>query len=407
MFARKMLISIVAKKVARIFLKFIVFCFLLSCVFQSSLSNPLNTNIKKVNQFQNATSGYWYKFPQDHLSHPEYANEWWYYTGNLTSKRLNKEFGYQLTFFRVALEPEGENIYLAHFALSDIKNKKFYFSELMNRNLLQKAGVKAKAPLIKGGEQSSQKIQEVKIWNQNWSSTIVGNGQEHLLKAFAHDENLNQDYSITLNLQTNKTPVIQGKKGEGISRKGSCPSCASHYYSYPSLDTYGNVIIDGEKFEVTGQSWMDHEFGSSQLMENQVGWDWFSIQLFDGSSLMLYRIREANGKTSEFSSGTFTTLSGQSQHLEKDDFFLFQRKYWQSKKTKISYPLVWDITVPKSDLALRVIPKMTNQELITNKSTKVSYWEGAIEVLDRVSGKKLGDGYLELTGYDGKLKGKF
>ncbi|MDX1919962.1 MAG: lipocalin-like domain-containing protein [Candidatus Caenarcaniphilales bacterium] len=379
---------------------------LISLFLQPAFSKAVNQNPKALSSFEVAKPGYWYRFPQDHLAHPSFANEWWYYTGNLTSKRLNKEFGYQLTFFRVALEPGGESIYLAHFALSDLSKKKFYFSERVNRNILQKAGASSVTSLGATSMANKKSIKDVLVWNKDWSTQIYGTGELHQLNASSKDDEGNE-YSIQLRLRTNKTPVIQGKKGEGLSRKGKCLSCASHYYSYPVLETFGKITVDGEDFQVSGKSWMDHEFGSSQLMENQVGWDWFSIQMYDGSSLMLYRMREKNGKTSEFSSGTFLPHSGQAQHLERKDFFLKAKKYWQSDETKVKYPLVWDVTVPSYDLGLRIIPKMTHQELVTQKSTKVSYWEGAIEVLDRVSGKRVGEGYLELTGYDGKLKGKF
>ena len=146
---------------------------------------------------------------------------------------------------------------------------------------------------------------------------------------------------------------------------------------------------------------MDHEFGSNQLQNNQVGWDWFSLQFNDGSALMLYRLREKNNKISSFSNGTYISREGKVKHLNQKDFFLKPKKNanWQSKKSKAIYPLIWEIIIPDLGLALKVRPKMINQEVVE----QVNYWEGAVSVTDRLNGKKIGQGYLELTGYDGNL----
>jgi predicted secreted hydrolase len=322
----------------------------------------------------------------------------------LHSDSDNKDFSYQLTFFRAGLAPNGESIYLAHFAITDVKNKQFYYFELSNRNILQKAGVK------------QSKTSSTRIWNQNWSCVIKPPGdynpkhEEHQLKAFYDlqgQDNKKQTFAIDLKLFPTSSPVIQGEKNKGVSIKGSCPSCASHYFSYPVMETGGKIIIGGQEFKVTGKSWMDHEFGSSQLEAKQVGWDWFSIQFEDNSSLMLYRIREQNGGESSFSSGKYVSASGQSYFLNKKDFYLRPKKYWKSPKSGTRYPLAWDVTVPAFDLGLRVLPTIPNQELLTNLSTQVNYWEGSIKAIDRRSGRPVGKGYLELTGYDGKLASKF
>lgn len=336
-----------------------------------------------LNEFEIAKPGYWYRFPQDHSAHPQFQTEWWYYTGNLHSKRKNKQFGYQLTFFRVGIKPNKEPIYFAHFALTDVKAKKLYFFERINRPLLSLAGA-----------------QEGKIWNKNWSADIQGNGETHHLKAQA------DGMKIDLSLFTKTGPVIQGLPGEGISRKGPCESCASHYYSYPLLETNGSLTVNGDEYKVSGNSWMDHEFGSSQLQANQQGWDWFSIQFTDGSSLMLYQIREDKGQISAFSNGTYVSREGKVTHLERADFKLQATKFWASPESKITYPLVWEVTVPQLDIGVKVIPKVLDQEIKSKQSTRVNYWEGAIGVIDRSRGKKVGDGYLELTGYDKSLRGK-
>lgn len=331
-----------------------------------------------IKAFKSAQPGYWYRFPEDHSAHPEFATEWWYYTGNLHSAR-KRDFGYQLTFFRIGLKPGGEPIYAAHFALTDLKKKKFYFWDKLQRPLLEMAGV-----------------QGTYIWNKNWSVKIDGD-HHHLL---AEEDGL----KINLHLYQVGKPVIQGIPKEGISRKGSCPTCASHYYSLPNMYTNGYVLVDGEAYRVSGKSWMDHEFGSNQLQEGQKGWDWFSLNFNDGSSLMLYRIR---GQTSAFSNGTYVSKNGEQQYLGASDFILKPSKYWRSQASKAIYPVVWEVTVPKIDLGIKVYPKLAHQELQTKRSTRVSYWEGAVRAIDRASGRQVGAGYMELTGYDDKLKGKF
>jgi predicted secreted hydrolase len=399
-------------------------------------SNNFTLHIKgEINsaesQYKAAKLGYKYSFPKDHFRHDQFATEWWYYTGNLKasasgSKSNNeKEFGYQLTFFRIGIEPEKAldskqdiNLYIAHFALSDIgarnsaKDQKFYFFDQIHQPILQMAGAGEKLSRKTSGESKEESF----IWHKNWSALIQQSGNKHILQAKQNG------IAIDLELSTNKPPIIQGKPGEGISRKGSCESCASHYYSYPQLLTKGIVKINDQSYSVSGNSWMDHEFGSSQLQENQKGWDWFSLQFNNGSSLMLYQIRELNGKRSPFSNGTYVAKSGKQQYLTEKDFDLKTLNYWISPESKIKYPSEWKISLTQSKKTLnklskksselvctdlRIIPKIKNQELRTNQSTGVSYWEGAVTIIDEKSHKQIGEGYMELTGYGESLKGKF
>jgi predicted secreted hydrolase len=362
-------------------LLFLIFSLLILLAPTGLFSSAKEHNIKsKSAEFSVAKPNYQFSFPKDHFAHDNYALEWWYYTGNLKSRQANREFGYELTFFKISFKPLAKPIYIAHFALSDLKNNEFKHFSKINRDLLHMAGVEAKKNLI---------------WNKNWSVHIKNNGKNHILKAESGDIALN------LNLENSQTPVIHGVPGENINRKGNCSSCASHYYSLTNLKTEGQITINSEVYNVIGKSWMDHEFGSNQLQNNQVGWDWFSLQFNDGSALMLYQLREKNNKISSFSNGTYISREGKIKHLTQKDFFLKPKNNanWQSPKTKANYPLIWEIIVPEFDLALKIIPKMINQEVVE----QVNYWEGAISVIDRLKGKKVGYGYLELTGYDGNL----
>ncbi|MDX1918429.1 MAG: lipocalin-like domain-containing protein [Candidatus Caenarcaniphilales bacterium] len=329
--------------------------------------------------FLSAKKGYQYNFPFDHGAHPQFATEWWYYTGNLEAIDGDDRFGFQLTFFRIGVSPQ-ESIYAAHFALSDIDGKRFAYFDRINRPQQNIAGV-------------AQDANGTAIWNKNWSSRISADGKSHLLTA------QEGGVSINLNLAPSFKPVIQGVPGEGISRKGDCENCASHYYSYPSMMVNGTLSILGRTIPVAGTSWMDHEFGSNHPNHNQVGWDWFSMHLDHGDSLMLYRIRQADGSISPFSNGTYISSKGKQTYLSKGDFNLIPRKTWKSPKSGAIYPLTWEITVPRLNLGLKVYPELVNQELDTSKSTRAKYWEGAIRVIDRAKAKEVGQGYLELTGY--------
>jgi predicted secreted hydrolase len=342
--------------------------------------------------FQSATAGYRYNFPKDHGSHPSYRTEWWYYTGHLESK-TGRSFGFELTFFRRGVPPEDiktlpskwsiKHIYLAHFAVTDITGKQFHFSEKLSREGLGKAGA----------DES-----RLRVWIDDWraeaSTDPSGN---HTLVA------RDQTHALALILEPAKPPVAHGS--DGISRKGGGNGQASHYYSFTRLKTIGSLTINGEQFEVSGFSWMDHEFGSSDLGADQVGWDWFSIQLEDNTELMLYRMRRKDGSSDLASSGTIVSTDGRTRHLEVTDFEIESTATWTSSESKATYPSRWQLRFPALDLVLDVTPLFADQELRTSRSTKVSYWEGAVVVTGTKQGRPIkGQGYVELTGYAERLK---
>ncbi|MHB2019181.1 MAG: lipocalin-like domain-containing protein [Candidatus Xenobia bacterium] len=330
--------------------------------------------------WQIARPGYVYHFPADHGSHDTYKTEWWYYTGHLDASNGN-EYGYELTFFRVGLA-EGKHrsrwyptqLYLTHFAISDAAHGRFRFWEKTNRAGLGAAGAASGT---------------LHVWNEGWEA--VGNGP---IKLRAEAD----DVAIDLTLTSEKPPVIQGI--DGISQKGPGESNASHYYSLTRLDTTGT--LSGQT--VHGVSWMDHEFGSSELSAGQVGWDWFAVQLDDDSDLMLYHMRRADGSLDPFSSGTYVDAKGHATHLGADAFTLKATATWTSPHSRATYPMAWQIAVPSQQLALSVSPLLQDQELNTTHSTGVTYWEGATHLSGTHHGQPVrGRGYTELTGYHGKL----
>lgn len=325
--------------------------------------------------FARADSPREFRFPQDFGPHPQFQTEWWYYTGNLSTKD-GREFGYQLTFFRRALSPDkvkresdwaSNQIYFAHFALADVEKSQFYSSERWSRGAMELAGAQGKP---------------FRVWIDNWS--IKRDGNSFRLKA--------QDGPVSINLLLKpiKPEVLQGNKG--LSRKSSDPGNASYYFSQTRIESSGSISINEQKFEVNGLSWLDREWSTSALGQDQEGWDWFSIQLDDGREIMLYQLRLKDGGIDPFSSGSLIGVAGDATPLKADDFEIKVLDTWKSSKTSTVYPSKWLISIPKHDIKLTVVPLLNNQELLLS----FVYWEGAVKVTgEDFSGK----GYVELTGY--------
>ena len=209
------------------------------------------------------------------------------------------------------------------------------------------------------------------------------------------------DCGIELTLRAEKPPVLRGE--HGLSRKGAAEGNASYYYSLSRLATTGTITVKGTRFQVHGDSWMDHEFSTSFLEEGQIGWDWFAIQLDNGKELMLYQMRRTDGSRDPFSSGTFVRENGESQHLSARDFRISPAGTWRSPQTGGDYPLRWRVELPTLGFVLDVEPALEAQEMVTKATTGISYWEGSITVKGRRGQTPVrGKGYLELTGYAGR-----
>jgi predicted secreted hydrolase len=199
-----------------------------------------------------------------------------------------------------------------------------------------------------------------------------------------------------------KSPVLHGQNG--LSQKGEGEGRASYYYSLTRMQTDGEIVVDGQKERVRGLSWMDHEFGSNQLREDQVGWDWFSIQLDNETELMLYLIRRKDGSPDPYSSGTLVKADGTTKQLGLNEFRVEILERWKSARSGANYPMKWKVAIPAEEIELEITPAFRDQELITNRSTRVTYWEGAVRVGGTVRNKSvLGSGYIEMTGYAGRL----
>ena len=341
--------------------------------------------------FKPALPGWKYVFPRDHGAHPDFKTEWWYYNGHLRDASGN-EYGYQMTFFRVALvpapSPSGSSrwrfrdVYLAHLTVTDVQGKTFLFKEEAERGSLGLAGADEG---------------RYRVWVDTWKADQDGRG--HQITAG------NEELGFSLGLSPLRAPIIHGING--VSQKGSGEGRASHYYSLTRMATTGILRIRGREIPVSGLSWMDHEFGSNQLADYQTGWDWFSLQLSNGVDVMVYQLRGINGEADPYSSGTLVLPDGQSIHLPWPAIRLHSYGSWKSPKSGATYPASWEINLPQYELALALTPVLADQELLTPKSTRVTYWEGKVTVRGTYKGRPIeGQGYVELTGYDKRYRPK-
>jgi predicted secreted hydrolase len=337
-------------------------------------------------QFQSALPGYQFEFPRDHGTHDEYRIEWWYFTGHLNTDS-GRRYGFELTFFRVGVNPpetprmtnwDLRNLALAHFAITDIGGRKFRYYEKLNRS----------SPFT-----ASAAAGRLDVFNEAWRAVTTSDGAWRISASQDGD-------AIDLVLRSRKPPAVHGENGVSVKAEGA--GYASHYYSMTRLEVSGSVTAKGRKPEpCSGQAWMDHEFGSSALRENQQGWDWFSVQLDNDAELMLYQIRRSDGTVDAASSGSLITPDGDVIHLTGDQIVVRPLAHWKSANSGATYPMRWTVSVPSLRVMLRLDPLLENQELITRNSTRVTYWEGAVDVTGSFENVSVnGEGYVEMTGYD-------
>lgn len=340
--------------------------------------------------YARATEPRSFSFPADHGPHPDYRTEWWYYTGNLETPD-GRHFGFQLTFFRIALAPQlpsrqsawaTNQLYMAHLAVTDVAGGRFHAFERFSRGALDLAGAQA---------------QPFRVWLEDWTAEAVGESPLPVRLRAAED-----DVAIDLTLDSAMPPVLQGNKG--LSQKGPEPGNASYYYSFTRMSAAGTVRIGDRHFAVQGLAWMDREWSTSALGPDQTGWDWFAVQLSNGQDLMFYRLRWRDGSTDPFSAGTLVRNDGSTSRLGRADVVLEPVGHWQSPHSGARYPVRWRLRVPSEELDLEITPYLPNQEL----DLSVRYWEGAVRVQGTQTGQAVtGSGYLELTGYaDAPARGR-
>ncbi len=316
------------------------------------------------------------RFPRDHAAHLDVPLEWWYWTGHLRGDG-GREYGFQLTFFRL------RDVHLAHFAWSDVASGRFTYEEKVHLAL----------PGIAGASETG-----LDVFNEDWSARESKPGPEGLQTLRARTK----QGLLTLTLSPVKPPVLHGEGG--LSRKGPGPDEYSSYVSLTRLDVSGTRVRDGKTERLEGRAWFDHEWGPGGLPAGIAGWDWFALMLDDGSELMLYRMRKADGSgsASSFSAGTFVPAKGAPRAIAWKDVRLSPKTRWTSPRSGAVYPAVWELAVPTLGLEVTLKPLLADQELVTSASTNVTYWEGACRVDGTVGGRPAaGRAYVEMTGYAG------
>jgi len=330
------------------------------------------------------------RFPRDHGAHPSFRTEWWYVTGRLDDSAGHR-YGFQLTFFRQGLDPgtpaPGESglrarqVLAAHLAVGDVSSGRMRFAERVRR--------------VAGGLAGTSTA-DLDLFLEDWTMRRTPEGTIVIAAA-------NRETATDLRLElTPSGPLVLHGDG-GLSRKGPDPGNASLYLSWTRLDARGTLALDGRAVPVKGHAWFDHEWGTSQLGPDVVGWDWLGLHLADGRDLMLYRLRTAGGNAASESAGTLVAPDGSSRHLAASDFTVAARTWWTSPRTGARYPAVVRITVPSAGLDLETRPQIPDSELDATRSTGTVYWEGPVNVAGSVGG----EGYVELTGYAGSMAGRF
>lgn len=361
--------------------------------WRSQQAAPIATEITALQSSQGAggfarvTDSREMIFPQDHGLHPDYQTEWWYYTGNLEAQD-GRRFGYQLTFFRRGITPGNvgagssrprsdwatNQIYFAHFAITDAKNNTHNETEIFSRGAAGLAGASG---------------DPFRVWIENWSAEGLNEDASNLrLKA--------DDGKMALDLVLNsaKPPIVHG--ANGVSQKSEAAGNASYYVSMTRMPTQGTLRINGERIPVTGASWFDHEWGTTALGANAAGWDWFSIQLDDNRELMFFQIRNQDGSIEPLSSGTLVESDGTTKYLKRDDVRITPQEFWTSSFSQGKYPNKWRVEIPSENLDLTLTPLISDQEM----HVSFTYWEGAVDAQGTSNGKPVrGQGYVEMTGY--------
>lgn len=331
-----------------------------------------------------------WQFPRDFGPHPDYQTEWWYYTGNVATED-DRRFGFQFTIFRRGIAPgeaadgsewRTDQLYMAHFTVSDVAGDQFFHEERFSRGSAGLAGATVDPAY--------------RVWLENW--------EVRALDADATQTQITADtdaYGISLTLDQVKPIAFQGDGG--LSQKSEAPGNASYYYSLSRLATQGQIRIGDEQFEVHGYTWKDHEFGTSALGDDAFGWDWFGLQLDDDRELMVGQIRLVDGGRDPYFGGLLVNPDGTTEYLDAESFTIESIDTWTSPHTGAVYPSGWTIRVNPSGSApfsLTLTPQILDQEL---HGGGIAYWEGSV----RISGDLTGYGYAELTGYVDAMTGRF
>lgn len=343
-------------------------------------------------------------FPRDHGSHPQTAIEWWYITGHtqVDDGGSASVIGFQLTFFRsripatqqMASRFAARQLLFAHAAVTDVRAKRFLHDQRIARE---------------GFTVVSASESDTRLRLRDWS--LVHADGQYQARILA------DGFSLALDFTSTQAIVLQGD--QGWSRKGPRPGQASFYYSRPQLAFDGQIGIGNRRLQVhgdgarhadptrlaavTGAAWLDHEWSDSLLPPDAVGWDWLGINLFDGSALTAFQIRDKGGKPL-WDGGSLRRPAGdrggETRVFSRGEALFQAMRHWTSPRTLATYPVEWTLRTPAGQYLVRAL--LDDQELDSRNSTGAIYWEGLCDVHDSQR-RHVGRGYLELTGYNRPL----
>ncbi|CAN7503151.1 lipocalin-like domain-containing protein [Variovorax paradoxus] len=323
------------------------------------------------------------QFPRDFGSHPDLQTEWWYITGHAKTA-AGREFGFQVTFFRSRVDAaEGlrsafaaRHLVFAHAAVTDLEGR-----VLRHDQRIARAGF--------GVASASEADTDVRL--RDWSLVREKNGS-YWARIPAGE------FSLELRFTPTQPVLLQGKAG--LSRKGPEEAQASYYYSEPQLRTQGRLALKGQAFDVEGTAWLDHEWSEALMHPEAVGWDWIGMNLDDGSALTAFRLRRRDGGAL-WAGGSFRTRDGALRVFNNDEVRFDGANTWTSPRTQASYPTRWRVQTPSGSFEVRAL--LDDQELDSRGSTGGVYWEGLSDLVD-AQGRRVGRGYLEMTGYAAPLR---
>jgi predicted secreted hydrolase len=321
------------------------------------------------------------QFPRDEGAHPQFRIEWWYVTGWVQDE-AGAPLGFQVTFFRVRSGLGESNpsrfaptqILFGHAAVADPAHGRLRHAERSARA---------------GFDLAYAREGRVDLRLDDWSLRQDGDRYRAVVAG--------EDFALRLDLDRVQPLLLQGERG--YSRKGPSPDQASYYYSLPQLRVSGEIVLDGRRRVVTGEAWFDHEWSSDVMDAEARGWDWLGVNLEDGGALMAFRMRDATGKA-RWAAATLRAPDGSVRSFKPAEVTWSPTRMWRSPRTGAEYPVAWRVRV--GDREFDVEPLLDDAELDSRSSTGTIYWEGPIR-LRATDGALLGRGYLELTGYAGRL----
>ncbi|MDP2262610.1 MAG: carotenoid 1,2-hydratase [Hydrogenophaga sp.] len=341
------------------------------------------------------------QFPRDHGSHNDTRTEWWYLTGHAQAAD-GRTFGFQVTFFRSRVDGTqalrsrlaARQLLFAHAAITDVKGQRLRHDERIARW---------------NGEEPAAPTDAMAVFASSRDTQVALRGWQFQREADGGYSTRVDGPEISLDLRATPTQAILLQGDRGFSRKGPEPEQASFYVSHPQLAVRGTLGLGTERIAITGgRAWLDHEWSEAILHPEAVGWDWVGMNLFNGDSLTAFRLRRADG-SALWAGGSYRpaaraaleTDTGPGTRFAADAVMFEPLRHWVSPQTRARYPVAWRLRTPAGSFTVEAV--LDAQELDSRRSTGTVYWEGLSDLLD-AGGKPVGRGYLEMTGYVGRLR---